>query len=176
VSADIKFFLFAPYLTNFSSQIQGVAHVITDADIMYENGAVVNTAFLTNLDEYELRTAPELSRRIRKADKINRAKDKKELPKYRYPVEVVTSSMLGYLSKYGIDFRVRRRDCVFIRQLDAQKLFGKTIFGSGYLLSPLAAAEKAAAEKAAAEKAAVQVWKLSEREQSIINRLGGAPL
>ena len=174
VNANIKFFLFAPYLTNFSSQTKGITHIIVNADIMYENGATVNTAFMTNLDQYEIRTAPELRARMVKADKINRAKNKKELPKYSYPANVITSTMVGYLSKYGIDFRVRSRDCAFVRQLDSQKAAGKTIFGSGYLLSEKAAAEKAAAEKAAAEKAAAKCWELSESERRIIQSLGHA--
>ena len=139
---------------------------------MYENGATVNTAFITNLDEYEIRTAPELRTRIVEADKINRAKIKRELPKYSYPTNVITSTMMGYLSKYGIDFKVRSRDCAFVRQLDSQKAVGKGIFGDGYLLSKKAAAEKAAAEKAAAEKAAAHVWNLSRRELKIIDMLG----
>ena len=172
VNANIKFFLFAPYLTNFSSQTKGTTHILVDVGILYENGATVNTAFITNLDKYEIRTAPELRTRIVEADKVNRAKNKRELPKYSYPANVITSTMVGYLSKYGIDFKVRSRDCAFIRQLDSQKAVGKGIFGGGYLLSEKAAAEKAAAEKAAAEKAAAHVWNLSRRELKIIDMLG----
>ena len=163
----IKFFLFAPYLTNFSSQTRGITHVILDIDILYENGATVNTSFLTNLDEYEVRTAPTLREMIYKADRANRDTAKRNLSKYRYPVEVLTATMVGYLSKYGIDFRIKSKDCRFIRQLESQKSAKKALFGSGYLLS-----RKAAAEKAAAEKAAAHVWELSDAEQQIIDSLG----
>ena len=163
----IKFFLFAPYLTNFSCQTRGTTHIITDIDVLYENGATVNTAFLTNLDEYEIRTAPSLREVIFKADRKNRRDAKRELPKYSYPAEVVTATMIGYLSKYGIDFRLKPDECHFIRQLESQKPSGKTLFGSGYLIS-----HKAAAEKAAAEKAAAHVWELSDSERQIIDRLG----
>ena len=173
INAGIKFFLFAPYLTNFSSQTKGLNHIITDVDIEYENGATVNTAFVTNLDEYEIRTAPDLRKAIFDADRANRAKAKKQLPKYSYPNEVLTATMVGYLSKYGIDFRVASKDCFFIRALDSQKAVGKGLFGSGYLLSEKAAAEKAAAEKAAAEKAAAEKWMLSDEEKRIIKQLGG---
>ena len=170
----IKFFLFAPYLTNFSSQMQGITHVITDADVMYENGATVNTAFITNLEPgIEVRTAPALRKAIVRADKENRSKVRKELPKYSYPPEVLTATMVGYMCKCGIDFKVSSDDCVFIRELDAQRAVGKGIFGSGYLLSEKAAAEKAAAEKAAAEKAAALRWELSHREKQAIASLGG---
>jgi hypothetical protein len=139
----------------------------------YENGATVNTAFVTNLDEYEIRTAPDLRKAIFDADRANRAKAKKQLPKYSYPNEVLTATMVGYLSKYGIDFRVASKDCFFIRALDSQRAVGKGLFGSGYLLSEKAAAEKAAAEKAAAEKAAAEKWMLSDEEKRIIKQLGG---
>ena len=153
----IKFFLFAPYLTNFSTSAPGMCHVITDADITYENGAIVNTAFVTNLDRYEIRTAPDLRELIAIEDEKNRKERKKTLPKYEYPPEVATPSMLGYLSKYGIRFAVAPEDCYFVRALDDQKRMKKSIFGGGYLLS----------EKAAAEK-----WKLSARELKIIRSLG----
>ena len=52
-----------------------------------------------------------------------------------------------------------------------QKEQGKTIFGSGFLLSERAAAERAAAERAAAERAAATVWILSDRERQIIENL-----
>lgn len=69
--------------------------------------------------------------------------------------------MMGYLSKYGIDFRIKKGECFFTRELDAQKSFKKTMFGAGYLIS----------EKAAAEKAAAVQWELSNREKAIIRGL-----
>ena len=173
MAAGIKFFLFAPYLTNFSTRAPGMCHIITDADVTYENGAIVNTAFLTNLDDYEMRTAPDLRELICIEDEKNRREKTKTLPKYEYPPEVATPAMLGYLSKYGIRFAVPPQDCFFVRSLDDQKRMKKSIFGGGYLLSEKAAAEKAAAEKAAAEKAAAEKWKLSPRELAIIKSLGG---
>ena len=175
IQHGIKFFLFAPYLTNFSTKAPGLCHVITDADVTYENGAIIKTAFLTNMDMYEMRTAPDLRELIQIEDKKNRREKVKTLPKYEYPAEVATPSMLGYLSKYGIEFNVLPEDCYFVRSLDDQKRLKKSIFGGGYLLSEKAAAEKAAAEKAAAEKAAAEkwkLWKLSERELAIIRSLG----
>ena len=183
----IKFFLFAPYLTNFSSQIKGCTHIIVDVDVMYENGATVNTSFITNLQPgCEIRTAPTLRNAIFEADRQNRKEKKRELPKYSYPPNVVTATMIGYLSKYGQNIQIASEDCFFIRALDAQKAKGKCLFGSGYLISEKAAAEKAAAEKAAAEKAAAEKaaaekaaaekaaaekWQLSEREKTIIKLL-----
>lgn len=169
----IRFFLFAPYLTNFSVSMQGLTHVITPVSVIYENGAEIDTAFLTNLEPgVEVRTAPDLYRLIKAADDENRKKLRKELPKYSYPPEVMTSSMVGYISRYGGDFRVGSEECMFIRSLESQRKAGKSLFGGGYLLSEKAAAEKAAAEKAAAQKAAAQVWELSEKEKEAVRNLG----
>ena len=164
--AGIKYFLFAPYLTNFTSK-EKASHIITGTNITYENGANVPTAFLTNLDVYLLRSCPDLAKQIEDANRANIAKVRKQVPKYKYPDYVVTAVDLGYLAKWGIDFRVMAKDCFFIPRLDSQKAHGKTIFGYGFLLS-----ESAAAKKAAAKKAAAKCWELSESERKIINDLG----
>ena len=168
----IKFFLFAPYLTNFAGGLRGVCSVIIDASVIYENGAEVSTAFITNLEPgIRARTAPDLQQIVIDADKVNRAKIKKQLPRYSYPVNVLTATMMGYMSRYGVDIKFREDELYFIRALESQKAVGKAIFGGGYLLSNKAAAEKAAAEKAAAEKAAAHKWELSELELLVIENL-----
>lgn len=172
----IRFFLFAPCLTNFASGKTKCSHIITGEAITYENGARVDTSFLTNLDTCFARTAPELTRRIKEEDKKNRNLDTKELPKYAYPDEVLTAAMLRYMAVHGTDFRVRFDQVYFVRELAAQAEVGKAIFGGGVLLSRKAAAEKAAAEKeaterAAEEKADVTRWELSQGEIEIIDRL-----
>lgn len=139
----------------------------TGVTVIYENKASVSTSFVTNLENDRFRTAPKLYARVHEAMNEVLKEMHKELPKYSYPNEVVTSTMLSVYSHYGIDFRANREETAHIRQLDSQKESGKTIFGSGYLVSRAKAAEKAAAEKAAAEK-----WELSERELKIVAGLG----
>jgi hypothetical protein len=173
----IKFFLFAPALTLFSSSSSACA-VGAGGQVVYENKANVSTSFLTNLEDDRFRTAPTLYKAINDAMNEILAETARELPKNDYPDTVVTSTKLSYFSKYGVDFRVSRKESEQIRQLDAQKEKNKGIFGSGYLISEKAAAEKAAAEKAAAEKAAAEKaaaekWELSDREWEIVHRLGG---
>lgn len=174
---EIGFFLFAPYLTNFSGN-PNVSHIITDCDITYENGAKVNTAFLTNLDPYLIRSAPDLARAMKAADV--QARNISPLPKYAYPPEVLTATAVGALATAGVDFRVKRGSAFFIRGLQDQKQYKKTIFGGGFLLSEKATADRIAAEKAAAEKsrndldgtgAPVKKWILSENEKRIIKNL-----
>ena len=168
----VKFFLFAPALTLFSSSSQSACAIAVGADIVYENGASVATSFLTNLENDRVRTAPGLYQAVTAANKRVLAETKRELPKYEYPDEVLTAAMAAKYCKYGIDFRLKREESKQISALDAQKEQAKAIFGKGYLMSSKAAAEKAAAEKAAAEKAAAEKWRLSDREKEIVQRLG----
>ena len=158
----VRFFLFAPALTLFSSSSSSCALGV-GANIVYENKANVTTSFLTNLEmEYRFRSVPTLYKAIQDAmDKI-KAETRQELAKNDFPDEVVTSTKLSYFSKYGVDFKVRREESERIRALDAQKEIKKVIFGSGYLIS----------EKAAAEKAAAARFELSDREKEIVKKLG----
>ena len=167
LAAGIKFFLFAPYLTSLQCAPEEVAHIITASSIEYENGAKVDTAFVTNLEDCAARTAPDLARIIKETGDRLRAKKAKQLPKYKFPDNIVTAAMLGYMAKYGVEFRVER-PAYFIKRLDAMEAAGKKggVFGGAYLLG-----NKAAAEKAAAEKAAAIRWKFSARELEIIERL-----
>lgn len=62
-----KYFLFAPGLTLLGSARRACA-ICTDAQITYENGAVVNTSFVTNLDGARVRSAPDLHESIKKGN------------------------------------------------------------------------------------------------------------
>ena len=168
----IPFFLFAPSLTLLTRR-SDVCHIAVGVSIVYANGAEVNTSFITNLDTSGciLRTAPELYRRVDAAVRAIRAETVKELPKYIYPDHVVTAAMAQRWAGYGVEYRLQADECMRISALDAQRPYGKSIFGGGYLLSEKAAAEKAAAEKAAAEKAAAKEWSLSAQEREWVRIL-----
>lgn len=171
---NIQFFLFAPSLTAFSARnvTMRMNHIICGAEIVYENGAVVRTSFVTSFGgDIIAQTAPDLGKMIADAvDKI-KGESRRVIPKYAYPDHVLTAAMLQRYSKYGIDFSVNRKNCMLISKLDAQKEIGKTIYGGGLLLSDKSAAERAAAERAAAERAAVTVWELSSRELEMVATL-----
>ena len=64
---------------------------------------------------------------------------------------------------YGVAYTLRRDECLRIPALDAQRREGKSVFGSGYLLS----------SRAAAERAAATFWQLSAREKAMIEYLDG---
>lgn len=57
---DIKFFLFAPGLTLFSIASGALNYLPTGAAVIYENGASVNTSFVTNLGEWKIEICPDL--------------------------------------------------------------------------------------------------------------------
>lgn len=166
LSRNIRFFLFAPCNTCLSSRnnVMRMNHIICDCKIEYENGAIVPTSFVTNLDtETVLESAPELTRMVNDTVNMLRKQKVKELPKYDYPDYVITAARAKWYAAHGVNFAVRRDDCRFISALDAQRKYGKAIFGGGLLLN-----ERAAAERAAAERAHTIVWELSEREKEII--------
>ena len=188
----IPFFIFAPTLTLFSGRnIDGICYIATNADITYENGAKVNTSFITNLDaENVIRTAPTLSEVVKVADEKYREEITKPVNlKYKYPPYVCVAAIIANWSSLGVDFKVPRGHAYQVGRLDAQKPYDKAIYGSGFLLSEKAKAEaekaKAEAEKAKALEAAKAlgegvevepdgsvVWTLSEREMEIVASLG----
>lgn len=167
----IKFFLFAPHLTIFSSSAAAASScLICGVSVTYENGANVNTSFVTNMEDCAFRSAPKLYKAVKTANDENLKSMRRELPKYSYPMNVITSPMITNFSRYGIDFEVAKDECHFIRQLESQKESGKGLFGSGYLISDKKKAER---EKAEREKngSIPDVWELSERELAIIRSL-----
>lgn len=172
---NIKFFLFAPSLTALSGKnvCMRMNHIICAADIVYENGANVRTAFVTNLGDGEtvLQTAPSLGKAVNDAVEKIRKEAAKHVPKYVYPYHIVTAALLQKYSHYGVDLKIGMSECIRVSKLDAQNASGKAIFGSGLLLSDDAAARHKQAAEAAAERAAAVVWELSAREKEIIRKL-----
>jgi hypothetical protein len=168
ISKKIPFFLFAPHLTLFSSNID-CTHIVVGGNIIYENGANVKTSFLSNMfGNAKIIGNSELYKAFNDLNKRKKA----NLPKYEYPDHVLTVSQMSYIVERGISFTIDKEHAHHCSVLDDQKLHKKTIFGSGFLISDQAAMEKAAMEKAAMEKDDVIYWKISEREQKIIDSLG----
>lgn len=186
---NIKYFLFAPSLTalEYSSRT-GNCCVFTNSRIVYENGAQVRTAFLTNMDDCVARSACDLSHELDKANKqvekekaYGRTQNRKApAAKYNYPDELVTSARLANLAAKGGEFKIKRGH--FVRRLDAQKPIKKSIFGAGLLISTKDAEKLRRVEKNAEELRRMKVQgmnlqdgvihlELSGREQEIIGNL-----
>ena len=181
IDNKVPFFLFAPHLTLFGSDID-CTHIVVGGEITYENGAVVKTSFLSNIfGDAKIIGDAELY----KSFKQLQASNKVALPKYEYPDNIVTVSSIAFMVEKGVSIEIKKESAKHCRGLDSQKTHGKAIFGSGFLISDRAAAEKAAAEKAAAEKAAAEkaaaekaaakvftmIWELSDKEIQIIKSL-----
>lgn len=168
IDKKVPFFLFAPHLTLFSSDID-CTHIVVGGEIRYENGAVVKTSFLSNVfGDVKIIGDAELYKKLKQLE----VKQKVNLPKYEYPDNVVTVSGISWMVEKGVSIKIDKKDTRHCRQLDSQKVHGKTLFGSGFLVSEKAAAEKAAAERAAAERVNIMTWELSEKEWQIIRTLG----
>lgn len=183
----VKFFLFAPLLTSMRYSMKDCCFICCDCSITYENGAVVNTAYLTNLEPYDImiRTAPDLKKAVEDADRQARKERKpRKLPKYKYPPEVVSIALVDTFARHDIPIKIRRDELEYIPALDSQRKAGKSIFGGGFLTSrtkgqQLEEARRQAEEarrqaeeaRRQAEEARRQVWELSWRELEIIDRL-----
>lgn len=170
ISRNIKFFLFAPTMTMFGGNIQTISYIVLGTEIFYENGARVNTSFVTNMDEAKIRTIPKLTKVINEIQNTYKTSKKEN----KYPDNVVTGVTLGKFARHGIEIKIMPNQCKFIRRLDSQKESKRAIYGAGYLISEKAAQAKVEAEKIMAEKALDNskiIWTLSDREKEIIKGL-----
>lgn len=164
----IRFFLFGPELTLFIAAEQDLTYIIARCAIVYENGAVVNTGFITNLDsEYRIWCCPQLKDAVDSAQHIE---DKTKLGFVHSPY-IATSAKLGYITSHATELKIRKSDCEYIRDSDDAKSKGRSLFGGGFILSERAAAERVAAERVAAARAAATNIELSDREKEIVRRL-----
>lgn len=175
-SKGIKFFLFAPTLTLFSFSAGSCTALPCTLAVIYENGASVNTSFLTNLDPKHIRfrSAPKLHAMVQEGIDEFCKSLRRSLPKYQYPPHILTAPWVGRLSALGIEFSVPVAESEGISVLDSQRPLGKAIYGKGYIVSDAVVAERERAERERAEREATELpskWELSEREREIINRL-----
>lgn len=160
----IPFFLFAPHLTLFSSDID-CTHIVVGGTVRYENGAIVKTSFLSNMfGDAKIIGDAELLKRFNDLEESNKVR----LPKYEYPPNVLTVSHVAWIIERGISIKMTMAHVKHYRGPQSQAVHKKAIFGSGFLISERAAAEKAAA----AEKENVIIWELSQKELEIIKSLG----
>lgn len=165
VARGIRFFLFAPHLTLFG--IRAICtKIVCFADITYANDANVKTDFISNMfGDIEIMTASELKRRIEVVNKTQT----KTLPKYRYPNNIITTTMFEGILRAGIDMKIPRSAAMRISALSSQKAAKKVIYGGGYLVSDAVARELSAKQEAAKQEAIV--WELSEQERLVIKEL-----
>ena len=102
-------------------------------------------------------TSPDLTKAInRENDRLIKA-NTKELPKYDYPMNVITAAMMQRYARYGGRPENSGRWLHPGWKPGRTKAGRKRYFGSGLLLC---------------ERAAAVRWELSDREKAIIQQLG----
>lgn len=121
---NIKFFLFAPALTcfNYLAKNRKVCILPINVTIEYENGARVNTGFVTNLENNAVNINVELYKLIK-----NCHEDKSQR-KIKHSCDYICIGNCNKLAKRGIDFKIKSFK-EFVRKKD-----DCVIFGSGVLL------------------------------------------
>ena len=165
----IPFFLFAPGLTALGFARHGAGIVFAETRITYENGAKVNTAFITSYGDNAVEIAPDLSDQIKAAQSQKHTDTR---PAYQYPANLLTTQGVLALARHDIPFAVKREEAIFVRRLDAMKAEGKEAFCGALLISDRAASRKEAAEQSFSRPGAeMKVWQLSARERKIIEEL-----
>lgn len=115
---NIRFFLFAPTLTLFSTASGTANYVVSGGEVIYENGAKVNTSFVTNLGLYKIECDSKLFQIIKEQNKINEKAQKKQMRKLSLPDAVINAALISKFSKHGADFRIKEKDALFIRKID----------------------------------------------------------
>ena len=167
MARGIDFFLFAPHLSCFIPNAD-CTYVLTNAHVTYDNGAVVNTSFVTNLTpDLRIWLCPELKKALEEAQESGT----RSLLKNEYPDNVVTSATLGKIISQNIELKIAKHECAFQSNLDGLRRRGKSIFGNCFLLSEHAAAKHAAARHAAARQRKGVLVELSEKEKAIVHQL-----
>lgn len=151
----IDFFLFGPSLTLLVANAD-VCFVVANIPVVYENGAVVSTGFVTNMvPGFRIWVECTMREKV-----IEVQKSTNEQEKYNLPENVVTSARLGKICARNVELKIDAKDCKYVHDLDGMKEIGKGLYGGGFLLNSAAAA-------AAAEKEANTIV-LSDRERAII--------
>ena len=176
---NIHYFLFSPHLTLFSNTKDGRTSIVANSQIVYENGAAIPTGFKTNLPDFSgycVIGCPELKQVIEEAQSKRREEEKRKknkLPTYNYPDHLVTVSDVARLVDAGLGLHIPTESAVFIRDLEAQRPIGKTIYGGGLLVSDATAEKlKEKASKVKEEKMKKTFrFELSETERGIVEKL-----
>lgn len=125
----IDYFLFAPALTTLN--LNAPSHIIPNCSIVYENGAVVRTAFVSSKGAL-LETSTDLTKQIKNYYEEQRGK-KKQKRKNIYPKTFITGAKLAVLANHGVDLKVDAAERVNkLYTADGTRV---KVFGGGYRTS-----------------------------------------
>ena len=124
VARGIKFFLFAPALTLFSSSSSYCTKIVCGVSITYANKAQVSTSFLTNIwGDNAIICDGELYKRLEAIDaEIN--KPVNHVRKIIYPDCVVSAALLQKIPKRGITYVIPASEIKPIKKVGDISIFG----------------------------------------------------
>lgn len=132
LSHGIRFFLFGPHLTLFTKY--PICHIVCGASITYENGAIVNTSFVTNLfPNVRVWVCKSLLQAI---EAVTVKCPKKKIRKLSLPKNVITAARLGKALNAGKEAVILADECQFTRTFG-----GTQLFGGGFLINNHASAQ-----------------------------------
>ena len=171
----VPFFLFAPHLTLISERTSKFCTFLpVGVTITYENGAQINTSFITNLYDSDiwLYSAPKLYKLVKEAEQKAKNDNKERLPIYRYDDHIVFTHHIDKIAEAGLEFTLHRGEGVILSKLDSQAEAGKGLFGRAFLINDKKKDELVALKKEADEKIRpVIVWDFSDRELAILKEM-----
>ena len=174
---NIKYWLFAPFLTNFSNKC---CHVPNNARIDYivekklADGSIkkdtlqIPTGFYTNLDDREVFTSLPLKKVI--DDAMGKKKSKPKRNKV-YPACCITATRAGKFLNHGYEFSVGKNEGIKTFALDFQIAENTKAFGHCYLLNDRLTKRCGQIEQAIKEEEQPTEWVLSYREKQTIKYL-----
>ena len=137
-SHKIPFFLFCQSQTSLQYCVKACV-VCTCVPIVYENGASVNTSFLSGLPKDRgllAKSSPHLWELITEAQK------KEGIDNPKYDTHFMIFSHLGTLSRFSVSFEISEGQGIY-----RKKVGDHTIFGGGILLSDEKETERLKAEE-----------------------------
>ena len=125
VARDIKFFLFAPALTLFSSSSSACCtKIVCGVSVTYANKAKVATSFLTNIfGDNAIICDNELYTTIRDIDERLQKESSKKLTKIIYPDNVVSAALLQKVAK-RLTFVIPASEIKPIKSAGGVSIFG----------------------------------------------------
>ena len=116
---NIKFFLFAPGSTcfNYLAKNRKICILPINVNITYENGAIINTSFITNLEDNAVNINAELYNLIKNCH------EDKSKRKINHSYDYICIGNCNKLAKRGIDFKIKSFK-EFVRKKDNYEIFG----------------------------------------------------
>lgn len=120
IKNKIDFILFCQHTTAFASA-RGTTVILTGAKIKYENGAIVNTAFSTNLlPDVAVWLNSDLKNIIKKVQH----ETKVQRTKHQYPENVISAALCDKYIRDGVMLKIPKSQCTFVRKIGDVGIFG----------------------------------------------------